>query len=92
LDLGLAASSYIGNHLLTQLDQVRLNHIDKPLLYKQLYMPMQSDYALSTIKGVLGVLKTAFSRAKELSLIASNPTKNITLRSFTTSQPDSQPG
>ncbi|MEP7731129.1 hypothetical protein, partial [Marinomonas primoryensis] len=80
MDLGLAASSYIGNHLLTQLDQVRLNHIDKPLLYKQLYMPMQSDYALSTIKGVLGVLKTAFSRAKELSLIASNPTKNITLR------------
>ncbi|WP_409419758.1 site-specific integrase [Marinomonas sp. RS-M-Aa-14] len=86
------SSSYIGNHLLSQLDQVRLNDIDKPLLYKQLYMPMQSDYALSTIKGVLGTLKTAFTRAHELGLIASNPTKNITLSSFTTSQPDSQPG
>ncbi len=86
------ASSYIGNHLLSLLDNVRLNDIDKTFLYKQLYMPMQSEYALSTIKGVLGVLKTACSRANELGLIASNPTKSITLTSFTTTQPDSQPG
>ncbi len=86
------ASSYIGNHLLSLLDKVPFKDINTAFLYKQLYIPMQSNYALSTIKGVLGVLKTAFTRAKELGLIASNPTKNITLTSFTTTQPDSQPG
>lgn len=47
------SSSYIGNHLFSQLDQVRLNEIDKPLLYKQLYMPMQSEYKLSTKRACL---------------------------------------
>ncbi|RBP83571.1 hypothetical protein EBI01_07495 [Marinomonas rhizomae] len=86
------ASSYIGNHLLSQFAQVPLKDIDKPLLYKLLYIRMQEEYALSTIKGVLSVLKTAFTRAKELGLIASNPLEKITLRSFTTTQPEARPG
>ncbi len=86
------ASSYIGNHLLSQFAQAPLKDIDKPLLYKLLYIRMQEEYALSTIKGVLSVLKTAFTRAKELGLIASNPLDKITLRSFTTTQPEARPG
>ncbi|RBO82605.1 tyrosine-type recombinase/integrase [Marinomonas aquiplantarum] len=86
------ASSYIGNHLLAVLHDYRISDINKALLYKQLYMPMQKDYALSTIKGVLGTLKTAFTRASELGLISTNPTKHITFSSFTTTQPDSKPG
>ena len=86
------ASSYIGNHLLAKLADVPLNDLNKTLLYKRLYMPMQADYALSTIKGVIGVLKTAFGRAYELSLINSNPIKDITFTSFTTTQPEAKPG
>ena len=86
------ASSYIGNHLLGMLFDVKLNSITQNLLYQVLYLPMQSRYALSTIQGVLGVLKTALARAKTLGLIAKNPAVNVTLKSFTTSRPDVLPG
>ena len=86
------ASSYIGNHLLGMLFDVKLNSITKNLLYQVLYLPMQSRYALSTIQSILGVLKTALTRAKKLGLIASNPIEEVTLKSFTTTRPDIQPG
>ncbi len=86
------ASSYIGNHLLGVLDGVNLRKITQSLLYQTLYLPMQAKYALSTIQGVLGVLKTALTRAKKLGLIASNPIEEVTLKSFTTTRPDIQPG
>ncbi|MEP2592966.1 MAG: tyrosine-type recombinase/integrase, partial [Kangiellaceae bacterium] len=86
------ASSYIGNHLLGMLFDVKLTSISQNLLYQVLYLPMQSRYALSTIQGVLGVLKTALTRAKKLGLIASNPIEEVTLKSFTTTRPDIQPG
>ncbi|MBJ7536645.1 tyrosine-type recombinase/integrase [Marinomonas transparens] len=76
------ASSYIANHLLGILDNIRLNDIDMVFLYKQLYIPMQSRYALSTIKGVFGVLKSAFTHAYELGLIARNPMKKIMFGCF----------
>lgn len=86
------ASSYIANHLLRVLNSVKLSQINRRLLYQELYLPMQADYALSTIQGVLGVLKTALTRAKTLGLIASNPISHVTLKSFTTSRPNIQPG
>ncbi|ADZ91079.1 site-specific integrase [Marinomonas mediterranea] len=86
------ASSYIGNHLLAKLSEATLSELNKTRLYRTLYMPMQADYALSTIKGVISVLKTAFARAYELGLIARNPIADITFSSFTTTQPEAKPG
>ena len=37
------ASSYIGNHLLSLLDKVPFKDINTAFLYKQLYIPMQSN-------------------------------------------------
>lgn len=50
------AFSYIGNHLLSVLHSVKLGQINRRLLYQELCLPMQADYALSTIQGVLGEL------------------------------------
>lgn len=86
------SSSYIGNHLLVRLGEVRLKDVNKTLIYKQLYYPLLPKYAPSTIKGVFTVLKRAFSLAASLELIASDPLKQVTYRQFTTDSPASNSG
>jgi len=86
------ASSYIGNHLLTKLGDAALKDVNKTLIYKQLYLPLLADYALSTIKGVFTVFKRALSLAASLELIANDPLKHVTYRQFTTDNPPQNAG
>jgi|GEM_PF-2693488 len=86
------ASSYIGNHLLPRLGEARLKDVNKTLIYKQLYLPLLSDYAQSTIKGVFTVFKRALSLAASLELIANDPLKQVTYRQFTTDNPPPKSG
>jgi len=58
--------------------QLETERIVCALIYKQLYLPLLADYALSTIKEVFAVFKKALSLAASLELIANDPLKHVT--------------
>jgi integrase len=74
--------SAIRRHLLPRLGAVRLTDLNKSALDALLYVPLQAEYSLAHVKGVFGVLKVAFRRARRLDLIATDPIAGVTFGDF----------
>jgi integrase len=74
--------SAIRRHLLPRLGAVRLADLNKSALDALLYVPLQAEYSLAHVKGVFGVLKVAFRRARRLDLIATDPIVGVTFGDF----------
>jgi integrase len=74
--------SAIRRHLLPRLGAVRLVDLNKSALDALLYVPLQAEYSLAHVKGVFGVLKVAFRRARRLDLIATDPIAGVTFGDF----------
>jgi integrase len=74
--------SAIRRHLLPRLGAVRLVDLNKSALDALLYVPLQAEYSLAHVKGVFGVLKVAFRRARRLDLIATDPLAGVTFGDF----------
>lgn len=74
--------SAIRRHLLPRLGAVRLVDLNKSALDALLYVPLQADYSLAHVKGVFGVLKVAFRRARRLDLITTDPIAGVTFGDF----------
>lgn len=74
--------SAIRRHLLPRLGAVRLTDLNKSALDSLLYVPLQAEYSLAHVKGVFGVLKVAFRRARRLDLIATDPIADVTFGDF----------
>lgn len=74
--------SAIRRHLLPRLGAVRLADLNKSALDALLYVPLQAEYSLAHVKGVFGVLKVAFRRARRLDLIATDPIAGVTFGDF----------
>lgn len=74
--------SAIRRHLLPRLGAVRLADLNKSALDSLLYVPLQAEYSLAHVKGVFGVLKVAFRRARRLDLIAADPIADVTFGDF----------
>lgn len=74
--------SVINLHLLPRLGDVLLDDLNHAVLDKKLIWPLQSDYALSTVRLILAVLKVASKQAATLSLIKSDPTVGLKFGDF----------
>jgi integrase len=74
--------SAIRRHLLPRLGAVRLADLNKSALDSLLYVPLQAEYSLAHVKGVFGVLKVAFRRARRLDLIAADLIADVTFGDF----------
>lgn len=74
--------SAIRRHLLPRVGGLPLSGLNKSALDDLLYMPMQGEFSLAHVKGVFGVLKVAFRRARRLEKIAADPLAGITFGDF----------
>lgn len=74
--------SAIKKHLQPRLGGLRLDELSQSTLDDLLYMPLQAVYSLAHVKGVFGVLKTAFRRARKLKKVTADPLADVTFGDF----------
>lgn len=75
--------SAIRCQLLPRLGVLHLDALNKSALDARLIWPMKEKCSPSHIKGVLGILQTAFRRALRLEKITVNPIRGVTFGTFT---------
>lgn len=74
--------SAINRYLLPFIGDVQMVDVNRPVLLERLFMPIQTVYAIATIRLAFGVLKTAFKRAHEADLIDINPIAEMKVSEF----------
>lgn len=77
----------INRYLLPRVGDIQMVDVTRPVMLNQFFMPMQKQYAISTIKLALAVLKTAFKYAHGARLIDINPVAEFRVSEFLPEKP-----
>lgn len=74
--------SMVGRHLLPRLSAVRVGEVNKALLDRLLFWPMQEEYSAGYVRQAYGILMGAMRQAHRLDLIPSNPMGSMRFTDF----------
>ena len=75
--------SALKNQLLPCIDELLISEISSDVIDEFFFMPLQSDYALSSVRNWFAMVKVAFRRAARLRKITSDPMAEILFSDFT---------
>ena len=88
----LNIKSSINKHLIPCLGNEPINDLAEAVLDNELIWPLQSRYALSTVKQHFALMKVAFKQAKKLKRLAVDPMASMVFSDFIDAEIKAKPG
>jgi len=79
----VSMKSAFTKHLIPILEDVQISDVTNTLLDELFFVPLQEEFALSTVRNWFAMLKVSFKRAAKLKKIAFDPTTDIQFSDFT---------